>query len=141
MRKFWFINLAKALIIFPGGFGTLDELFELLTLEQTGKLTKDVSILLYGTDFWEEVLDLDALVRNGTVSAGDLDLFHRADRVDDAFLIITRELTERALQTPGGGLLGTPNRNSVPHTTVCTRLRRRTPHPGAGCGRAFRNRP
>jgi len=100
MRKFWFVYLAKALIAFPGGFGTLDEFFEVMTLVQTGKLKKKMPIVLYGTEFWDQVLNLDALVRLGTVSAGDLSLFHRTDTVDDAFDFITRELTE-AIGAPG----------------------------------------
>ncbi|HRK95669.1 MAG TPA: TIGR00730 family Rossman fold protein, partial [Rhodospirillales bacterium] len=102
MRKFWFVYLAKALVAFPGGFGTLDEVFEVLTLVQTGKLRKRLPIVLYGTAFWDAVLNLDALVEFGTISAKDLALFHRADSVDDAFAFITRELTENALALPGG---------------------------------------
>ncbi|QLH40613.1 MAG: LOG family protein [Defluviicoccus sp.] len=103
MRKFWFVYLAKALIAFPGGFGTLDEFFEVMTLVQTGKLKKKLPIVLYGTEFWDQVLNLDALVRLGTVSPGDLSLFHRTDSVDDAFAYITRELTQ-AIPEPGGTL-------------------------------------
>lgn len=102
MRKFWFVYLAKALVAFPGGFGTLDEVFEVLTLIQTGKLRKRLPIVLYGHEFWDAVLDLDALVEFGTISARDLELFHRADSVDEAFDFITRDLTENALETPGG---------------------------------------
>ena len=102
MRKFWFIYLAKALVAFPGGFGTLDEFFETVTMVQTGKLRKRLPIVLYGTPYWNDVLKLDALVRHGTIDAADLDLFHKTDSVDDAFEFITRELTEAALATPGG---------------------------------------
>jgi uncharacterized protein (TIGR00730 family) len=102
MRKFWFVYLAKALIAFPGGFGTLDEFFELMTLVQTGKLRKKVPIVLYGTEFWDQVLDLDAMVRFGTVSPEDLSLFHKTDSVEDAFDFVTRELTANALALPGG---------------------------------------
>ena len=102
MRKFWFVYLAKALVVFPGGFGTLDEVFEVLTLVQTGKLRKRLPIVLYGSAFWDAVLNLDALVEFGTISAKDLELFHRADSVDEAFAFITRELTENALALPGG---------------------------------------
>ncbi|MBL8658975.1 MAG: TIGR00730 family Rossman fold protein [Rhodospirillales bacterium] len=101
MRKFWFVYLAKALVAFPGGFGTLDEVFEVLTLVQTGKLRKRLPIVLYGRAFWDKVLNLDAMVEFGTISARDLDLFHRADSVDEAFAFITRELSENAMETPG----------------------------------------
>jgi hypothetical protein len=102
MRKFWFVYLAKALIIFPGGFGTLDEFFEVMTLVQTRKLKKRLPIVLFGTTFWDEVLNLEALVRYGTINAEDLLLFHKTESVDDAFEFITRELTEKALSLPGG---------------------------------------
>ena len=101
MRKFWFVYLAKAIVIFPGGFGTLDEFFEILTLVQTGKLKKPMSIVLYGAPFWDDVVNFDALVRHGTIDAADLDLFHRVDSVDAAFDAITADLTARALDTPG----------------------------------------
>jgi predicted Rossmann-fold nucleotide-binding protein len=102
MRKFWFVYLAKALVAFPGGFGTLDEFFEVMTLLQTGKLRKKMPIVLYGAAFWDEVVNLDALVRFGTIDAEDLNLFHKTDSVDDAFAFITRELKENALPLPGG---------------------------------------
>ena len=85
MRKFWFAYLAKALVVFPGGFGTLDELTEILTLVQTQKLKKKMVILLYGTAFWKEILNFDALVRYGMISADDMELIHFADDVDTAF--------------------------------------------------------
>src|ERR1700758_5818818 len=85
MRKFWFAYLAKALVIFPGGFGTLDELFEILTLVQTGKLRKKMQIILYGTEFWKEVVNFEALVRYGTIAEKDLELFHFADDTETAF--------------------------------------------------------
>src|SRR5678816_4063266 len=84
MRKFWFAYLAKALVVFPGGFGTLDELMEILTLTQTQKLVKKMVVILYGTTFWKEVLNFDALVRHGMISEKDLDLFQFADDVDTA---------------------------------------------------------
>jgi uncharacterized protein (TIGR00730 family) len=101
MRKFWFVYLAKAVVLFPGGYGTLDELFEILTLVQTGKTRKRMPIVLFGTKYWEEVINFDALVSYGTISPGDLDLFHRTDSVDEAYDIITRGLTENALGSPG----------------------------------------
>jgi uncharacterized protein (TIGR00730 family) len=101
MRKFWFVYLAKAVVLFPGGFGTLDELFEILTLVQTGKTRKRMPIVLFGTEYWDEVINFDALVRYGTIGAGDLDLFHRTNSVDEAYAIITQGLTENALGSPG----------------------------------------
>jgi uncharacterized protein (TIGR00730 family) len=88
MRKFWFAYLAKALVVFPGGFGTMDELFEILTLVQTGKLRKKMQIILYGSTFWKEVLNFDALVKYGTISERDLQLFHFADDPETAFEIL-----------------------------------------------------
>jgi uncharacterized protein (TIGR00730 family) len=93
MRKFWFVYLAKALVVFPGGFGTMDELFELMTLVQTRKSSKTMPIVLYGRAFWSEVLNFDALIRWGTISASDLSLFHVADTPDEAFSYLTRELS------------------------------------------------
>jgi uncharacterized protein (TIGR00730 family) len=101
MRKFWFAYLAKAVIVFPGGFGTLDELFELLTLVQTRKMKKPMPIVVFGTDYWKEVVDFDALVRHGTISAPDLRLMHHTDSVDDAYDYIVRQLAEKALGQPG----------------------------------------
>jgi hypothetical protein len=92
MRKFWFAYLAKALVVFPGGFGTLDELFEILTLSQTAKLSNQIDILLYGSPYWDEVLRLEPLVEWGAISPGDLALIHRVDSVDDAFGILTTNL-------------------------------------------------
>jgi uncharacterized protein (TIGR00730 family) len=101
-RKFWFVYLAKALVVFPGGFGTLDELFELLTLLQTQKIEKSLPIVLYGKEFWNEVIDFEAFVRWGTVGADDLGLFHVASTPDDAFEFLRDRLTQLYLE-PGGG--------------------------------------
>jgi len=79
MRKLWFAHLARGLVVFPGGFGTLDELMELLTLMQTEKIKSRVPIVLYGTAYWNEILNFDALVRHGMIGAADLDLFRFAD--------------------------------------------------------------
>jgi len=98
MRKFWFSYLAKALIVFPGGFGTMDEMMEILTLMQTQKLMKRMVVLLYGTTFWKEVLNFDALVRHGMIAADDLNLFEFADDVDTAFKILETGLTKYYLQ-------------------------------------------
>jgi uncharacterized protein (TIGR00730 family) len=104
MRKFWFVYLAKAVVLFPGGFGTLDEFFEMLTLVQTGKLKKRMPIVLFGAKYWNEVLNFDALAKYGTISPGDVELFHRTDSVDEAYDIITGGLTENALGNPGAKL-------------------------------------
>ena len=105
MRKFWFAYLAKAVIVFPGGFGTLDELFELLTLTQTRKMTKPMPIVLFGTEYWKEVVNFDALVRHGTIGARDVELVHRTDSVDDAYAWVVRQLlAAHALDQPGAML-------------------------------------
>jgi len=102
MRKFWFAYLAKSLIVFPGGFGTMDELMEILTLTQTEKLRKKFVVLLYGTSFWKEIINFDALVKHGMISESDLDLFEYADDVDSAYVILTEWLTKKYLYTAGG---------------------------------------
>lgn len=96
-RKYWFLYLAKAMVLMPGGFGTLDELFESLTLRQTGKVKKPMPTVLYGTDYWDDVLDIDALLKWGTISEKDLALFHRTNSIDDAFdyLVSSIEQLER----------------------------------------------
>lgn len=104
MRKFWFVYLAKAIIIFPGGFGTLDEFFEVLTLVQTGKIRRPLPIVLYGTSYWNEVINFDAMVRVGTIAPQDLNLFVRTDSIDEAFDYVTRQLLDHALPRPGGAL-------------------------------------
>ncbi len=104
MRKFWFLYLAKAMVIMPGGFGTLDELFEALTLMQTKKMNKRLPIVLFGTPYWDEVVDLEAMVRFGTIERENLDLVFRTDSVDEAFEFVTDELARYALKHPGGYL-------------------------------------
>jgi uncharacterized protein (TIGR00730 family) len=104
MRKFWFAYLAKAMVAFPGGFGTLDELFETLTLVQTKKMKKPMPIVLFGMDYWNEVINFDALVRHGTISPEDVNLFYRTDSVDEAFDWLVQQLTEHALGRPGASL-------------------------------------
>ncbi len=88
MRKLWFASLARALIVFPGGFGTFDELFEILTLEQTGKLARRIPVILYGSGYWNEVVDFSAFVRHGTISADDLGLFQFADDPQTALTLL-----------------------------------------------------
>jgi uncharacterized protein (TIGR00730 family) len=95
MRKFWFAYLAKALVIFPGGFGTLDELFEILTLMQTEKLSNQIDVVLYGSEYWDAILDFEPLREWGAISPDDLDLVHRCDTVDAAFATLTENLLQR----------------------------------------------
>ncbi len=97
MRKFWFTYLAKAMVVMPGGFGTLDEFMETVTLVQTLKIKKKLPIVLFGKKFWSEVLNFEPLVRHGTISSSDVDLFFQTDSVDDAYDYLVRELTEHAL--------------------------------------------
>jgi uncharacterized protein (TIGR00730 family) len=92
MRKFWFAYLAKALVVFPGGFGTLDELFEILTLEQTRKLDDRTQVLLYGTDYWDRILTIDPLVEWGAVGPDDPKLLRRVNTVDEAFTVLQHGL-------------------------------------------------
>ncbi|PYS06012.1 MAG: lysine decarboxylase [Acidobacteria bacterium] len=101
MRKFWFLYLAKALVIFPGGFGTMDEFFEVLTLIQTKKPRKTMPVVLFGNEYWDEVINFDAFVRWGTVSAEELQVFYKTDSVDDAYKYLTGKL-EGLYTTPEG---------------------------------------
>ena len=96
MRKLWFAHLARALVVFPGGFGTLDELTEILTLAQTRKLERPIPVVLYGSDYWNEVLNFDALVRHGMIERDDLKLFHRADEPSRALALLQTELGAEA---------------------------------------------
>ena len=98
MRKFWFSYLAKAIVVFPGGYGSMDELMEVLTLVQTQKLTKKIIIVLYGSQFWNEVINFEALVRHGTISPEDMDLFEFADDPDTALRILQDGLMKHHLQ-------------------------------------------
>jgi len=88
MRKFWFAYLAKAIVIFPGGYGTLDEFMEVLTLTQTQKLAKKMTIVLYGSSYWKEIVNFDALVKHGVISPEDLNLFQFADDPATAFELL-----------------------------------------------------
>ena len=99
VRKFWFFYLAKAIVVFPGGFGTFDELFELLTLVQTRKTQKYMPILIFGREFWDSVVDFNALVDWGVISPEDLDLFKFCDDVDSAFDYLRHELTRHYVNT------------------------------------------
>jgi uncharacterized protein (TIGR00730 family) len=97
MRKLWFAYLAKALVVFPGGFGTLDEMFEILTLTQTQKLAKKMTVVIYGSEYWKKVFNLEALVDTGAISPKDLELFQYADTPEQAFDILHKGLTDNYL--------------------------------------------
>jgi uncharacterized protein (TIGR00730 family) len=98
MRKFWFIYPAKAIVVFPGGFGTLDEFMEVLTLVQTEKLRKDVFVVLYGGDFWNKIIDFKELARQQVISPGDLRLFKTCNTPKEAFIYLKKKLTDRYLE-------------------------------------------
>ncbi|MEG9436819.1 TIGR00730 family Rossman fold protein [Edaphobacter sp. HDX4] len=125
MRKYWLVYLAKALVIFPGGFGTLDEMFEILTLAQTEKLAKKISVVIYGTAYWKSVMNLDVLAEKGAIAHSDLRLFRFADTPEEAFEILKDELTknhlesdyERGLQERARRAAGAPD---VPHDPMPT---------------------
>jgi uncharacterized protein (TIGR00730 family) len=98
MRKFWFAYMAKALVVFPGGFGTLDEMFEILTLMQTEKLEKQIQIILYGSEYWDRILHLDPMSEWGAITDSDQALIRRADSPEQAFSLLRTHLTEHHLQ-------------------------------------------
>jgi hypothetical protein len=98
MRKYWFAYLAKALVVFPGGFGTLDEFFEILTLAQTHKLAKKILVIVYGREYWNRVLNLEALVDAGTISPEDVNGFTVVDTPEEAFEVLKEGLTKFHLQ-------------------------------------------
>jgi uncharacterized protein (TIGR00730 family) len=100
MRKLWFAHLARALVAFPGGFGTLDELTEILTLQQTGKLARPITVLLYGTSYWKEIINFDALVRHGMISAEDVNLFKFVDDPASALGLIQAGLAPSPAAAP-----------------------------------------
>ena len=106
MRKFWFAYLAKGLVIFPGGFGTMDELFEILTLAQTDKLAKKILVIIYGSEYWNRVINFQAFVDAGTVSPQDVDLIKVVDNPEDAFEFLRDGLTKHHLG-------GTPRKQEV----------------------------
>jgi uncharacterized protein (TIGR00730 family) len=119
MRKFWFAYLSKALVVFPGGFGTMDELMEMLTLTQTQKLAKKATIVLYGSAYWKEIINFEALVKYGMISPEDLDLFHYADDPQSAFELLKEGLTRFAMQPetpelPAISKSRNPQRTDVP---------------------------
>lgn len=94
IRKFWFFYLAKALVVFPGGFGTMDELFELLTLTQTGKYRKPLPVILFGRDYWQKVINFGAMYKWGMISKEDLKLIKIFDDVDETFNYLKKQLTK-----------------------------------------------
>jgi len=94
MRKFWFAYLAKALVIFPGGFGTFDELFEILTLAQTDKLAKKILVVIYGGEYWKNLINFQAMIDAGTISAKDLDLFKLVNTPEEGFEFLRDGLTQ-----------------------------------------------
>jgi uncharacterized protein (TIGR00730 family) len=101
MRKLWFCHLARALVVFPGGLGTLDEMTEMLTLAQTRKLERDLPVILYGSDYWREVINFDALVSHGMIDAADLGLFRTANDPDGAVAMLKASLSiEPGTSTP-----------------------------------------
>jgi uncharacterized protein (TIGR00730 family) len=121
MRKFWFAYLAKALVVFPGGFGTMDEMFELLTLAQTEKLAKKITVLIYGSSYWKSVINLDVFAEKGAIARKDLDLFQFADTPQEAFELLKTGLTvdleheaafDREHALPGVGVPETPAPNA-----------------------------
>ena len=99
MRKYWFAYLSKALVVFPGGFGTLDEMFEVLTLVQTRKLAKPITVVIYGEKYWKGVINLELLAEKGAIAMADLDLFQFADTPEEAFEILKKGLTENHLES------------------------------------------
>src|SRR5262245_36535961 len=100
MRKFWFAYLAKALVIFPGGFGTLDEMFEIMTLMQTEKLAKQIQVILYGSEYWDEILHLEPMAEWGAINPTDMQLVKRADTPHDAFALLKAHLERYHLMPP-----------------------------------------
>ncbi|MCA9488707.1 MAG: LOG family protein [Myxococcales bacterium] len=93
-RKYWFLYLCKALVIFPGGYGTMDELFETLTLIQTGKIKKRMPVVLFGKEYWDRVFNLEAMAEFGTISPDDVNLVMKTDSVEEAFAYLSKELDE-----------------------------------------------
>lgn len=104
MRKFWLVYMAKAAVVMPGGFGTLDEFMEVLTLVQTNKIRRKLPIVLFGADYWTKIVEFEPMLEFGTISPEDLNLFHVTDSVDNAFEWLKNQLSEWAVDHPGAGL-------------------------------------
>ena len=117
MRKLWFAHLARAIVAFPGGFGTLDEVFELLTLSQTGKLDPPMVILLYGSSYWKEIVDFEALARHGMIAESDLELLHFADSPAEAFDVLRKGLRPGEEAGPDPALARSINGDNVAAAT------------------------
>ncbi|HVO46862.1 MAG TPA: LOG family protein [Steroidobacteraceae bacterium] len=116
MRKLWFAHLARAIVVFPGGFGTLDELFEILTLAQTRKLDRQIAVVLYGTEYWRDIVNFEALVRHEVIDRADLDLFSFADDPQVAL-----KLLQACIEPGGGGVADRPDfANSRPADGLCS---------------------
>jgi uncharacterized protein (TIGR00730 family) len=98
MRKLWFAYLAKALVVFPGGFGTIDEMFEVLTLVQTHKLAKNITVVIYGSEYWKKVFNFEWLIDTGAIAPADVDLFQFADTPEQAFELLKQGLTAHHLE-------------------------------------------
>ena len=97
MRKFWFAYLAKALVIFPGGFGTFDELFEILTLAQTEKLAKKILVVIYGSEYWKKLINFQLMIDSGAISSKDIDLIRFVDSPEEGFEVLKDGLTRHHL--------------------------------------------
>lgn len=104
MRKFWLVYMAKAAVVMPGGFGTLDEFMEILTLVQTGKLRRKLPLLLFGSEYWRKIMQLEMMADYGTINIEDLTLFHVTDSIDEACDWLQNQLAEWAVGHPGAGL-------------------------------------
>jgi uncharacterized protein (TIGR00730 family) len=118
MRKLWFAYLAKALVVFPGGFGTLDEMFEILTLAQTHKLAKKITVVIYGSEYWKKVFNLDVLVDTGAISPKDIELFQFADTPEQDFELLRQGLVENHL-APEAAAAGVPmNQELMPGWSI-----------------------
>ncbi len=104
MRKFWLVYMAKAAVVMPGGFGTLDEFMEILTLVQTGKLRRKLPLLLFGSEYWRKIMELEVMADYGTINIEDLTLFHVTDSIDEACDWLQSQLAEWAVDHPGAGL-------------------------------------
>jgi uncharacterized protein (TIGR00730 family) len=114
MRKLWFAYLAKALVVFPGGFGTIDEMFEVLTLVQTRKLAKNITVVVYGSEYWKKVFDFDWLVDTGAISPGDIELFQFADTPEQAFDLLKQGLTTNHLEPEAHRRGAQPTEETIP---------------------------
>jgi uncharacterized protein (TIGR00730 family) len=118
MRKLWFAYLSKALVVFPGGFGTLDEMFEILTLAQTRKLAKKITVVIYGPEYWKRVFNLDVLVDTGAISPKDIELFQFAETPEQAFEMLRKGLTENYLIPEAAAAAGHAPQELMPGATL-----------------------